>query len=481
MFGRPNKNPALIVRFIVLLTIVMFVFADTCTFGEEQSKEANQENAVYSIRKEPPKAGVTDDVRLREELKALEKQLEQLNYQLDDVRKISNRSAVDFAVLNEKMARLEKQSEKLDMISRETDSSQQQQNTIIIMIATGAIALFLPSFFLLRNVSKGNEKKTKMLKEELFKVRTLLDTSMPEVAENISIFSDFMKLFPRKNPYVVGSAIADKKMFFGRSSTTRKITNGIDHNHYYISGERRSGKTSLLRRVTEEIRNINDPELHFQPIPMDLQNVSEETFFKSLCTCFLKSVKEITDKYQAKELLERIDLDFKSLGEKAKNSDDFIKLFHEVQKAIDSKQEKSVIFVFIIDEFDKINGFNVTLKEKFRYIFMQSATAEHLRLVAAGGKLDIWDRSSPLNFLIELNISKLSTEDARELIITPSKGVVLWDDEILVYILDSSQKKPYEIQKLCFSLVDYALQNAIYKIDKSALDNFLAQKKREKA
>lgn len=280
----------------------------------------------------------------------------------------------------------------------------------------------------------------------------------------------------RSNPYVVGSPIIDKDMFFGRSVIISKIVRGIHNNHYYILGERRSGKTSLLKRLTEEIEKINDQEYNFQPVPIDFQSISEKTFFKLISKELLKSADSLISRFLLKTTSEKLTLHFKSYTEKANCSDDFVDLFSLMYEVISAELNTPIIFVLMMDEFDKINEFDVSLKEEFRSIFMQSEMIDHLRLVAAGGKLEIWDRSSPFNFMIELDISQLSTEDARQLVLTPSKGVVVWQDKVVDYILNFSQKKPYEIQKLCFSIVDYALKNVIFEIDDSLLQNFLAQK-----
>lgn len=331
----------------------------------------------------------------------------------------------------------------------------------LLIISAGLIPLILILSFIMLFRIKGRTVKNRKDLEVLF---------------------DFMNLFPRKNPYIVGSPVIEEELFFGRKDIIKKILNGIHRNHYYILGERRSGKTSLLKRLNNEIEKIDDHEYVYQPMSIDFQNITEKNLFRSLCLEFRKSVSILSHKFDFDEVAKLVDSEFGSLAEQAMNSDDFMDLFCRVNSAIGSQDKmlsnnKSIVFVLIIDEFDKINGFDITLKEEFRSIFMQREAVDHLRLIAAGGELQIWDRSSPFNFMIELHLSKLSKEDARQLIINPSRGVVAWDRNAVDRIIDISQDSPYMIQRFCSSVVDYALEKFIFKIDMSVLNKILAYQK----
>jgi hypothetical protein len=274
---------------------------------------------------------------------------------------------------------------------------------------------------------------------------------------------------------VVGSPVIDENMFFGRSAIINKIKSTIHKNHFYFLGDRRSGKTSLLKKLTEEIEKLSDTEYSFQPVPVDFQNISEGTLFKSISREFLKSATNLLHRFQLNPVAEKLRRDFKSQTEEANSVDHFAAMFYRIYKIISPEFETHIIFVLMMDEFDKINGFDESLKENFRHIFMRPETYRYLRLVAAGGKLTRWDRSSPFNFMIELGISQLTTEAARQLILTPSKGVVVWEEDVVDSILDFSQNKPYEIQKLCFNIVEYAMNNLIFEIDDSVLKKVLAK------
>ncbi len=279
----------------------------------------------------------------------------------------------------------------------------------------------------------------------------------------------------RNNPYIVGSIIDSELMFFGRKNIIRKVMRGILYNHYYILGERRSGKTSLLIRLTKRIKDIETRYRIYETIWIDLQTTTEENFFQSITKEFLNSTQKLINQFHQLNHLSKKLFDFKPVAKKANCSDDFVDLFYQINQYLSKELPSQILFVFIMDEFDKINEFDLSLKEEFRSIFMQSETISNLRLIAAGGNLDIWDRSSPFNFMIEVPLSQLSTEEARQLIITPSEEIVHWKEEVINSILEETKGKPYEIQKLCFTLMNYALERNIYIIDSSIHNRFLTQ------
>jgi hypothetical protein len=334
----------------------------------------------------------------------------------------------------------------------------------------------------LREKQKSQLERLGEEMSHLSKKLGIIETSvapLPQLQKESLIFSEYLSLLPRQNPYVVGPPV-DERIFFGRSDVIQSVLRGIHGNHYYILGDRRSGKTSLLRRLNEKIEGINHPQLAFYTIPLDFQRMTEEDLFRTLCEGLWEAAKRANDRRQVEEISTHSDLDFQTLVDGAQSVDDFREIYFHLYRFLASTSERELFFVLLIDEFDKINEFGVSTKEQFRSIFMHGET-QGLRLVAAGGELEIWDRSSPLNFFVELSISRLSSAEARRLIIEPSKGVVNWDDEVMEYIIKQTERKAYEIQKLCSSLVDFAFERRAFKIDGSLFSSFqaLATKRKE--
>ena len=81
------------------------------------------------------------------------------------------------------------------------------------------------------------------------------------------------------NPFNTGS-YARGEGFFGRSDILKKISNFLENpnqNTFVINGQRRIGKTSLLRKIQEE-----SPEKQFTPIYFDLQDKGDLTLSEIL-------------------------------------------------------------------------------------------------------------------------------------------------------------------------------------------------------
>jgi hypothetical protein len=90
--------------------------------------------------------------------------------------------------------------------------------------------------------------------------------------------------------------------------------------------------------------------------------------------------------------------------------------------------------------------------------------SEHIRLIATGTEIEVWTRSSPMNYLIEIEIKPLTPEEAREMILMPAKGVASFDDAAVDKIIERTHGRPYEIQKICEQLINTAIQKRVYRI-----------------
>lgn len=288
----------------------------------------------------------------------------------------------------------------------------------------------------------------------------------------LGVLSDFMRLFPRENPYVAGSPVIQDAMFFGRRDLIRKIVNGIHNNHYYLMGGRRSGKTSLLKRLEQKLEGLKRAGTDFQPVPFDFQSISEDRLYNGLAAALLRGADRLCMRRGQAPVTDRWKTERDARAGEPKVSDEFVEIFDDVDERLREQNSKSVVFVLLIDEFDKINDFELVAKEELRSMFMQDETS-NLRLVAAGGPIKIWDRSSPFNFMIEEPIGSLNDEDARALIEGPSRGVVRWTDEAIKRVLERSANEPYQIQLTCAQAVDYAINHELFHIEAAIIDTVI--------
>ena len=56
----------------------------------------------------------------------------------------------------------------------------------------------------------------------------------------------------RYNPYVVGEAVHDPDMFFGRKTLIQDVFKSLNQNSICLLGERRIGKTTLLEHIEKQ-------------------------------------------------------------------------------------------------------------------------------------------------------------------------------------------------------------------------------------
>ena len=102
---------------------------------------------------------------------------------------------------------------------------------------------------------------------------------------------------PITNPYIVGNPIKTKKMFYGREDDfefiRRKLESGSKSYIIVLSGERRSGKTSILFQILNGQLGDN-----FIPILIDMQTMAglknEAEFFEKLAQ---ETVKYLDDRF----------------------------------------------------------------------------------------------------------------------------------------------------------------------------------------
>ena len=90
---------------------------------------------------------------------------------------------------------------------------------------------------------------------------------------------------PKKyNPYVAGTPIDNPKLFFGRQKLITNILQGVFNNHIAIQGPRRSGKSSLLIQIAQQLNGLDDAEFYFAPVMFDCHETTEASFFHDLWT-----------------------------------------------------------------------------------------------------------------------------------------------------------------------------------------------------
>jgi len=245
------------------------------------------------------------------------------------------------------------------------------------------------------------------------------------------------------NPYVVGQPIREPEKFYGRKQLIQTVLSSIHNNYYIIYGERRIGKTSLLNQLDHHLRTVQDPHYHFVSVLASLEGVVERDFFRFLVTRITRAAglpwrKKRTTVYSSTSF-----------------ADDFEKIVNTLQKQVPGKE---IRIVLLLDEMDKLAGYTSALHESFRSLIM-TPSGVYLKMVLAGVSVQqVQSLTSPwYNLFRWVELTSFDRTEAQQLLVEPVHGYYVYDPEAQQMILDCSDLKPQEVQRLGYEAVNQML------------------------
>ncbi|MEG5062300.1 ABC transporter substrate-binding protein [Microcoleus sp. B3-A4] len=253
-----------------------------------------------------------------------------------------------------------------------------------------------------------------------------------------------------RNPYIVGTPIEEPEKFFGRESLFSFIDDNLRQNVQVIllHGQRRIGKSSVLKQIPNFLRNNEFVFVHF-----DLQDRGQSTL-SSILHCL---AKEIIDKLQLEGRvqppnLEELEADTKIF------SDNFLP---SIYQAIGDSN-----LVLLLDEFDVLDNQNNDIVNKGASFFdyLKSLTSEQRRffiIPVVGRHLnDLENLRSLFKGAPYQEIGFLDDLSAQRLIINPTNRVLQYEPESIKAIQELSAGHPYFAQVICFSIFGQARDNS---------------------
>lgn len=242
----------------------------------------------------------------------------------------------------------------------------------------------------------------------------------------------------RYNPYIVGEAVHDSEMFFGRDTLIKDIFISLKRNSLCLLGERRIGKTSLLEHLE---MNTRPPFFSFF---CSLGSVKEKYFFKRI-------MQHLVNKVQS--TWKDIVLELTVFTQKPDEYDDldFEEDLDVILAFLRKNYHKYAIITMFLDEIDATQDFSPSIHESLRNIFQTYKGA--VKMVSAGISIKRGEWQLPTspwyNFFEPKKISGLLKQDAKLLITIPVKGYYSYDRKAIDYILAKTDRKPYYIQTIC--------------------------------
>ena len=246
-------------------------------------------------------------------------------------------------------------------------------------------------------------------------------------------------------PYDVGPLINTPERYIGRRHVLDTILGRIEHNSFYVYGERRIGKTSLLAQLKQllEQRNMLSTQREYISVFRNIQDLPQEHFWLTL-------MRSIADSFDPQPVLSAdhqsgqhyTDLDAQ---------DDFELLIKHAQQLFTPRKP---LFVLLIDEIDTIERYDPIIRQRLR-AFCQHMQ-EHLQVVLVGvaaPRASVGDTSPWSNIFAPLALGPIDLQDTLYLIRSYNHNPYSYTAEAEQELITVGDRKPFDTQWLCAEAV----------------------------
>lgn len=271
------------------------------------------------------------------------------------------------------------------------------------------------------------------------------------------------------SPYIVGNPVDQEKMFFGRTSIMDKIKRQLgssDHaNVVLLEGNRRTGKTSILRQL-----NKKDVLPGWVPVYCSLQNVDSiatRDVFRLLVLRIGWTLAEIGIETWLPDLPQRrsgqpFKLAFRSAVSRAMAAGHPFETL-ELYLSTAIEQAKPRRLLLMLDEFDKLQegiDSGITsqqVPENIRHLLQHQPG---LGAILTGSRRlkrlreEYW--SALFGFGYRIGVSALPRVEAQRLVTDPVVGKLKYDPRARDRLVELCACHPFLVQSLCSRVFDQA-------------------------
>jgi hypothetical protein len=253
-------------------------------------------------------------------------------------------------------------------------------------------------------------------------------------------------------PYDVGPLITVPDRYIGRQHILDTILGKIDNNSFYISGEKRIGKTSLLLQLKQRLlqRNVVQQDAMYIPVFRNMQDLPQDQFWLYLVRSITAEVPSAPDNLNAYTASSGSYDDFDAESD----------LEIIIQHLQAERTRCHHYMVLLLDEIDTLQRYDPAVRQRFR-AFCQH-TQRHVRVVLAGVQapdVESTDTSPWYNIFEPLTLGPLTREDTLFLIRNYNHNPYTYTDEAEQAIIAESGGKPFATQWICSEAVKVMLKN----------------------
>jgi outer membrane protein assembly factor BamB len=275
-------------------------------------------------------------------------------------------------------------------------------------------------------------------------------------AESVELRASSQPFKKIPNPYRSGLPLRgneeDREMFFGRQEDLQflqdKLTNPDANNTVVLSGQRRSGKTSLLYRFMGEIANLEQDIA----VLIDLQSLASATGVQQFLPEFAREISD-TLKDRGLDVPNLATFDF------SENPTATFSLFLDSVLPAVAKRK----LILLVDEFeildDKIKKGEIS-PDFLKYLRSLMQHQQGITFLFAGApkirQMTEWYWAAFFNTTFPYTLSKLNTKDAEDLIIQPVSGYLEYDELAIEKLHRLTGDQPYLIHIICETLIRLA-------------------------
>lgn len=291
-----------------------------------------------------------------------------------------------------------------------------------------------------------------------------------------------------KNPYIIGSPVTGKN-FFGRKQAVESIIHNISDNDYLIDAQWRTGKTSLLLKIQDEllVSKLKKPILI--PIYIDLMGQPEDNLWRKMAVAMLAACKRKfnleTENIPVRLTDESLEYGWNDL------KNDLYQLLNQLPNDIPETapdgELPGIKFIFLIDEVQQTNSYTGTTRADLRKFLSQDPLIKpYISSILAGYNIErlAGENQSPwTNFTQILDLDDFSEVDMRMLINNPlksvSQGKIKYEHAAVEKIMLYGKGIPYDTQLYCHLAFEKMRQMGEYIITETIIEAIHQQASRQ--